>query len=80
MSKNIAWCQESADTSLLDISFVKEGTLCFSYPSTVGILPPRNFPAGILQNFFCNHAQSRTFLSTLRSSQISSEVTTHPWK
>ena len=66
--------------SLLDISFVKEGTLCLSYPSTVGILPPRNFQAGILQNFLCNHTPSRTFCSTLRSYQISSEVTNHHWK
>ena len=60
--------------------FCERGNIVFSYPSTVGILPQRNFQAGILQNFLCNHTQSRTFCSTLRSSQISSEVTTHPWK
>ena len=58
---------------------LEEGTLSSSIDPQAGSFSSRNCQAGIFHHFLCEYTESRTFSSTLRSSLMSSEVTTHPW-
>ena len=61
------------------LSHLEEGTLSSSTDPQAGGFSSRNCQASIFHKFFCDYTKSRTFISTLRSSPMSSEVTTHPW-
>ena len=60
-------------------SHLEEGILSSNIDPQAGSFSSRNCQAGIFHKFLCDYIKSRTFSSTLRSSLMSSEVTTHPW-
>ena len=60
-------------TSLLHL---EEETLTSSIDPQAGSFSSRNCQAGIFHKFLCDYTESRIFSSTLRSSLMSSEVTT----
>ena len=61
------------------LSQLEKGTLSSSIAPQAGSFFSRNCQAGIFHKFLCDNTESRTLSSTLRSSLMSSEVTTHPW-
>ena len=60
------------------LSHLKEETLSSSLDLQAG-LSSSNCQAGIFYKFLCDYTMGRTFSSILRSSLMSSEVTTHSW-
>ena len=61
------------------LSHFKKGTLSSSLDLQAGSLSSRNCHAGIFYKFLCVYTLGKTFSSILRSSLMSSEVTTHTW-
>ena len=61
------------------LPYLEEGTLSSSINPQAGSFSSRNCHSGIFHKLLCDYTESRTFSSKLRSSLMSSEVTTHPW-
>ena len=60
-------------------TFFIEGALCSSFPLQPGSTAFRLCSTGIYLSCLSPDNTGRTLSSSLRSSQLSSAVTTHPW-